>query len=215
MTDINLNPHLTAKAEEKKATKVAEFFGVELELPEEVANAFIAKRDEIVGSYNSTVKKQKELEAVKQQKELEAAEAVRKAQALEAAKNNDLAKAEELFAQKHREELDRYRKHSYRSAVKAALASYKGLVEGAAEDVLSNILTSNTFSLAEDFSVRAGEKTVETLVGEYVDARPYLKVAETRKPQGISPIGTTTPTAPKVDPKSAWEAAITKSLSRA
>lgn len=176
MSDNNEpTPTPQPEPEPKVETKAVDVFGVTLDLPKEQADKIIAVRDEKVKQYNEVLSE-------RERATLEAQEAKRKADALEAAKAGEAEKAEELFAQKYQEQISKYEQHSFRSAVMASLASRSDLVDGALEDAMNNIMANNHFTLTDDFQVVSGETTVEKLVSDYVEARPYLKKADTKKP---------------------------------
>jgi hypothetical protein len=109
------------------AMKSVDIFGVSIDVPESKAQELIRVRDEKVQAYNEVI-------GERERAAMEASEAKRRAEALEAAKNEDTAKAEELFAQRYKEQITKYENHSYRSAVRAALAERKDLVDGAIDD---------------------------------------------------------------------------------
>lgn len=199
-------------SEEKQTAelKTVELWGMELQLPKDKADALIRLRDEKVNGYNSALTELSAIKHKEEQARLEAAEAKRRADAVEAAKKGELENAEKLFSQKYQEELNKYKSHSFRNAVKSTLLSREDIVKSAVDDVLDQIINSYTFVLSDDFSVKTQDgKTVEEIVNSFVDARDYLKVAKGPKPQNS---GSLTPTKaePRVDPQKAWQAALSR-----
>lgn len=172
---------------EAPQTKTVDFFGVSFDLPTEVADQVIAKRDEKVQSYNQQLEEFNSIKSKEEQARFEAAEAKRKAEALEAAKKGETEEAEKLFAQKYQDQISRYEQFSFRNAVKSELLSRDDILKSAVDDALSQIVTQNQFELDDEFNVKSKDgKSVTEVVAAYVDARDYLKVAKSGQPQGTN-----------------------------
>ena len=184
-----------SEEEEKVETQETETMSVDLwetqiELPTEIAKQVIAIRDNKTKEYNQVNEQLKSVKSAEEQAKLAKVEAERKAEALEAAKNNDIEKAKELLSTEYRDKISRYESHSYRMAVENAVRKVDGLIEGAAADVISSVMGSNKFQLGEDMSVKTDDgRNIDEVVTQFVDARPYLKIAKGNKPMGTPRTG--------------------------
>ena len=182
-------------------------FGVELELPDEVASRVIAKRDEKINGYKTAMEELNEIKSKEAQARLEAEEERRKNEALSAMKNQDMEKTKELLTKEYQDKLKNYESHTFRSSVRSELLSRDDLVDGVIDDAINNIMLNNTFSLNDDFSVSAGDKKVADLVNDYVESRPYMKKAPGNKPLH-------NPKAKELKPEKDTKAAFRKGLEK-
>ena len=154
-----------------------EIFGQSIELPYDQAKAMIAKRDE-----KSQALKDLASRVSKYEKDLESEK--RRADALEAAKKGELAEAEEIFSRKHQEKIDKYRNVTVQSALIAALKSDERFVGGddITEDVLNLLKSKFTFDVDDELKVKAGDKTVNEVVEDFLNNKPIYCKNKTTPP---------------------------------
>ena len=155
---------------ETKTIKV-DVYGEEIELPIEKAKQIIAKRDEKSKLFNEVSTKMKEYET-------KAAEAARKAAALEAARNGDVAAAEAAFNQKLNEKVDKYRSKIVEGELKSLLLSDESFLgKEALDDAIKLLRADNEFDLADDGTIKSGEKSISDTVKEFLANKPVFRKA--------------------------------------
>lgn len=199
MTEENTNPE--PKQETTDETMTVDLWDAKVELPKEIAKQVIAVRDAKTKEYNEVNEQLTSIRAAEEAAKLKAAEAERKAQALEAMKNDDVDKAKELLSAEYQQKIAKYEAHQFKLAVENVVAKREDLIDGAAADVVGQVIAQNQFKLNDDFTVtNADGKTVEQLVSDYVDSRSYLKIATGNKPMG-TPRKTDAPQTKSADEK--------------
>ena len=172
-TETQTTPEVTNVAEVNKETETIQFdlWGESIELPVEKAKALIEKRQTKTAEFKELQEKiqtfQNEKNSLREQLKLE-----------QLAKENKLAQLEAHFTEKLNEKISVYRSKIIESELTKNLMNHpEFLGNDVLEDAILLLKSSNNFDLADDNSIKAGDKTITEIVSDFVSSKPAFKKA--------------------------------------
>jgi antitoxin component of MazEF toxin-antitoxin module len=150
-----------------------DIFGIELDLPVEVAKKLIAKRDERTSVF-------KDLNQKVQVYEKEKSELAKRLEMAEKVKAGAFEEAEKIASQKAEEKLSKFRNKVVDSEITNAFLQHpEFLGKDVLEDAIKLLKMDKSFDLnEEDNTIKSGDKTVEDTVRNWLQGKPaFRKVA--------------------------------------
>lgn len=155
-----------------------DMYGVPIKLPLETAKQLIEKRDQRSSAFKDLSDKVKEYETKVQ-------DTTRKLQAAEAAKNGQLSEAEALFNQKLTDTVSKYKSKVIKGEIVDALTRNEKFLDSDStrNDAIALIMSQHDFALADDDTIKVGDKNVKDIVNEFIDSREAFQRVNKTNPK--------------------------------
>ena len=195
--------------------------GVKEKLPREQAQKEIEARQKIKEGRRTQDEEFGKLKAERDSQVAAAEEKRTKAEADAAVKAGEFERAKEILTKQNSERVDKLAGKYRERALESAIAATEGIVAGAAKDLAQSLASSCRFNLdadtlevvGADGKPRMGDDgkpmSVDALIAEYVQKRPYLRAASGSQGSGANGKGGAEGKAGEM-PRSTWEALSSK-----
>lgn len=170
--------------------KKTSFFGIEVDLPEEVADKVIAERDKRITEYNQLKSALDSISKEKTEMAAKVASEEKSKKELELAKKGELDALRESVTKEYKEKISSLETTLVRQKIRDAVLTIDNVNKKALDDI-STLIEKQNPKLEGD-KVLIGEKQLVDVAKELVSSRDYFQVVN-------SPVGTgaATATAPK------------------
>ena len=190
--------------------------GVKVNLPKEQALKEIEHRQKYKTELRTAHEEMGKVRAEKEAAASAAADSATKLEAEKAMKAGELEQAKQILERNTNEKLGKLERNYRRARLEAAIVANAGVVSGAARDIAYALAHSCRFDLENeslavvgaDGKLRVGSDgkplSVDALIAEYTDARPYLR--KSTAPAGSGASGSAgSKSSGKVMLRSEWE----------
>ena len=159
------------EVDKEKETITFDLWGESIELPVEKAKSLIQKRQEKTTEFKELQDKLNSFQAEKQ-------ELANKLRIETLAKENKISELESIFTEKLNEKVGKYKQKIVESEItRQLLSNPEFLGQEALPDVIKLIKSDNSFDLDENDEIVAGDKKVNEIVKEFLDAKPVFRKA--------------------------------------
>ena len=183
----------TQATQEAEITKVGEIdktnetidvdlFGISVTLPVDKAKELISKRQEKTNEY-------KELKSKLDSFQLEKQKLAEQLKVETLAKDNKIAELQEHFTSELNEKVSKYKNKVIEAELTRQLTSHPEFLNSpeVISDSLKLLKAENSFDLADDDSIKAGDKTITEVVSEFLISRPSFRKVNKAAHSGSRP----------------------------